>query len=112
MTLYWAGDFRVDNREPSIKLEMNDKSMQTTVLKTKFLALSLAAIASMTSGLFTTGSAVLAKESKNPNITNAHAKQMQHGSGMMHHGGGMMGSGMSMDLGPADADYDLRLLMR
>ena len=85
--------------------------MQTTVLKTKFLVLSLAAIASMTSGLFTTGSGVLAKESKNPNTTNAHAKQnMQHGGGMMHHGSGMMGSGMSMDLGPADANYDLRFI--
>lgn len=84
--------------------------MQTTVLKTKFLALSLVAIASMTGGLFTTGSSVLAKGSKNPNPTNAHVKQMQHGSGMMHHGGGMMGSGMSMDLGPADANYDLRFI--
>ena len=89
---------------------MNDKSMQTTVLKTKFLALSLVATASMTSGLFTTGSTVFAKESKNPNTTNAHVKQMQHGSGMMHHGGGMMGSGMSMDLGSADANYDLRFI--
>ena len=55
---------------------MNDKFMQTTVLKTKFLALSLVATASMTSGLFTTGSTVFAKESKNPNTTNAHVKQM------------------------------------
>lgn len=84
--------------------------MQNTVLKTKLLALSLATVASMTSSLFTTGSAVFAKESKNPNTTNAHVKQMQHGSGMMHHGGGMMGSGMSMDLGPADANYDLRFI--
>ena len=111
MTLYWAGDFRVDNREPSIKLEMNDKSMQPTSLKTKFLALSLATLASMTSSIFTTGSSVLALESKNPNTTNAHVKQnMQHGSGMMHHGDGMMGGGMSMDLGPTDANYDLRFI--
>ena len=37
---------------------------------------------------------------------------MNHGSGMMNHGSGMMnhGSGMAMDLGPADANYDLRFI--
>jgi uncharacterized protein (DUF305 family) len=77
---------------------------QPTSVKTKFLALTLAAIASMTSGLLATVSGVSAKDGKTPGITNLHAKQnMQHGSGMM-------GSGMAMDLGPADANYDLRFI--
>ena len=92
---------------------MSTKSfMQPNSAKTKFLALTLAAIASVTSGLLTTGSSVSAKDSKTSN-TNPHAKQnMQHGGGMMNHGSGMMqhGSSMSMDLGPADANYDLRFI--
>jgi len=87
--------------------------MQPNSAKTKFLALTLAAIATMTSGLLAASFGVLAKDSKTSNTTNAHVKQnMQHGSGMMNHGSGMMqhGSGMSMDLGPADANYDLRFI--
>mgnify|MGYP002777005340 CR=1 FL=1 len=107
--------------------------MQPNSAKTKFLALTLAAIASVTTGLLATGSSVSAKDSKTSN-TNPHAKQnmqhgggmmqhgntnasgdmqnMQHGGGMMNHGSGMMqhGSSMSMDLGPADANYDLRFI--
>ncbi|MBD2307273.1 DUF305 domain-containing protein [Chroococcidiopsis sp. FACHB-1243] len=91
---------------------MSTKSFrQPTSVKTKFLALTLATIASMTSGLLATVSGVSAKDGKTPGITNPHAKQnMQHGSGMMNHGSGMMGSGMAMDLGPADANYDLRFI--
>ncbi|MDZ4877987.1 MAG: hypothetical protein CLLPBCKN_007422 [Chroococcidiopsis cubana SAG 39.79] len=94
--------------------------MQPNSTKTKFLALTLAAIATMTSGLLAASFGALAKDSKTSNTTNAHLKQnMQHGSGMMNHGSGMMnhgsgmmqhGSGMSMDLGPADAYYDLRFI--
>ncbi|RUT14673.1 hypothetical protein DSM107010_02190 [Chroococcidiopsis cubana SAG 39.79] len=67
----------------------------------------------MTGGLLATVFGVSAKDGKTPGTTNAHAKQnMQHGGGMMNHGSGMMnhGSGMAMDLGPADANYDLRFI--
>ena len=98
---------------------MSTKSFrQPTSVKTKFLALTLAAIASMTGGLLATVSGVSAKDGKTPGTTSPHAKQnmqhgsgmMNHGSGMMNHGSGMMGSGMAMDLGPADANYDLRFI--
>ncbi len=46
----------------------------------------------------------------NPTATTAGAKQMDHGG--MNHGGMNHGSGdpMSMDLGPADAEFDLRFV--
>ncbi|MGL5926181.1 DUF305 domain-containing protein [Chroococcidiopsis sp.] len=76
--------------------------MQNNSGKTKVWALTLTAIATITSGLLAASFELSAKDSKTANNTNAHVKQnMQHG---------MMGDGMSMDLGPDDANYDLRFI--
>ncbi|BAZ46907.1 hypothetical protein NIES4102_39530 (plasmid) [Chondrocystis sp. NIES-4102] len=50
-------------------------------------------------------------QASNTNATEASNKQdmEQHGD-MMQNDGGMMQHDMSMDLGPADADYDLRFI--
>jgi uncharacterized protein (DUF305 family) len=73
--------------------------MQPNSANTKFLALTLTAIATMTSGLLATSFGISAKDSKTSNNINAHVKQnMQHGRGM------------TMNLGPADANYDLRFI--
>jgi uncharacterized protein (DUF305 family) len=91
---------------------MDRKSfMQNNSGKTKVLVLTLTAIATMTSGLLAASFGLSAKDSKTANNTNAHLKQnMQHGGSMMQHGSGMMNHSMSMDLGPADANYDLRFI--
>jgi uncharacterized protein (DUF305 family) len=49
-------------------------------------------------------------QTASPTATTAGAKQMDHSK--MHHGGMNHGSGdhMSMDLGPADAEFDLRFV--
>jgi uncharacterized protein (DUF305 family) len=73
--------------------------MQPNSANTKFLALTLTAIATMTSGLLATSFGISAKDSKTSNNINAHVKQnMQHGRGM------------TMNLGLADANYDLRFI--
>lgn len=80
--------------------------MQTHSGKTKVWILTLTAIAAIASSVLAASFGISAKDSKTANNTDAHMKQnMQHGSSMMQHG-----SGMSMDLGPADADYDLRFI--
>lgn len=101
--------------------------MQFISLKTGFLALSLVAIASTTGGFLTACSSVSSNQSGAPNRSATDAGGMQgmdHGSGMDHgnptasdaddmqgmeHGSGMDHS-MAMDLGPADANYDLRFI--
>src|ERR687885_121083 len=91
--------------------------MQLVSLRTSFLALSFVAIASIggvltacsntsQSGSTTSGNQ---NQAQNTPATEAGSKQdMMHG-GSMNHGSGMNHS-MSMDLGPADADYDLRFV--
>jgi uncharacterized protein (DUF305 family) len=78
------------------------KVMQLLSLKNGFLALTFAAIAS-TSGLLAACTADQ-KQVETPNTiaTNASDKQQMHGSGMNH--------SMAMDLGPSDANYDLRFI--
>lgn len=74
-------------------------------MKTGFLALTLVAIASTTGSFLAACSRVSSNQSPAPNATATDAGGMQgmdHGSGMNH--------SMSMDLGPADADYDLRFI--
>jgi uncharacterized protein (DUF305 family) len=83
---------------------INTKSfMQPNSTKTKFLALTLTAIATMTSALLAVSFGISAKDSKTSNTTNAHVKQNLPHGGMMNHS-------MAMDLGPADANYDLRFI--
>lgn len=74
-------------------------------MKTSWLALTLVAIASTTGGFVTACSGVSSNVSQAPNTTAPNADSMQgmeHGSGMNHN--------MAMDLGPADAYYDLRFI--
>lgn len=84
---------------------MNLNSIGPISLKTGFLALTIAAIASTTSGLLTACStnAQNQVQASNPTATDASDKQqMNHGGGKNH--------GMVMDLGPADANFDLRFI--
>ncbi len=80
--------------------------MQPISFKNGFLALTLVAIASTTGGLLWRGSSVSSHESKAPNATaqdhHGGMQNMEPGSGMHH--------SMAMDLGPADANYDLRFI--
>ncbi|WP_392531024.1 DUF305 domain-containing protein [Nostoc sp. C117] len=79
--------------------------MQLLSLKNSFLVFTFAAIASA-SGLITGCSNAASQnqvQAPNPTTTNASDKQqMNHGSGMNH--------SMGMDLGPADANFDLRFI--
>ncbi len=90
------------------------KFRQPISKKPGFLVFSLVAIASLTSGVLTSCSTAPDNQSQaqNTSKTDDAAKQnMEHGSGM-NHGSGMSGMdhSMAMDLGPADADYDLRFI--
>ncbi|WP_375498949.1 DUF305 domain-containing protein [uncultured Nostoc sp.] len=79
--------------------------MQLLFLRNRFLALTLTAIAS-SSGLITACTNTASQnQSQAPEVTATNAndkQQMNHGSGMNH--------SMGMDLGPADANFDLRFL--
>ena len=82
------------------------KVMQILSLKNKFLALSFVMLTSLTGGVLTACSPTT---SENPNPTTtatetSDQQQMKHGG--MHHGG----MNHAMDLGPADASYDLRFI--
>ncbi|MHC5860003.1 DUF305 domain-containing protein [Nostoc sp.] len=80
--------------------------MQLLSLRNGFLALTFSAIASA-SGLITGCTSTASQnQSQAPeaNTTNANDKQM------MNHGGSMMNHSMGMDLGPADANFDLRFI--
>ncbi|MEH2282284.1 MAG: DUF305 domain-containing protein [Nostoc sp.] len=79
--------------------------MQLLSLRNGFLALTFSAIAS--AGGLITGctNAASQNQSQAPNATATNTndkQQMNHGSGMNH--------SMAMDLGPADANFDLRFL--
>ncbi|RCJ16287.1 DUF305 domain-containing protein [Nostoc sp. ATCC 53789] len=80
--------------------------MQLLSLRNGFLALTLTAIASanaLMTGCTSTASQNQTQATKET-ATNANDKQM------MNHGGGMMNHSMGMDLGPADANFDLRFI--
>ncbi|BAZ21361.1 hypothetical protein NIES4073_22390 [Kalymmatonema gypsitolerans NIES-4073] len=84
---------------------MNVKSMQPISWKTGFFTFTFVLIASLTA-CSTTGSQ---NQTQAPNATATKAsdkQQMNHGSGM-HHTSDM---NHNMDLGPEDADYDLRFI--
>lgn len=90
---------------------MGIKLMQPISVRTGFLALTLVAMASATGGVLTACSSATQNQDQ---ADNTSAKQVDgkhdtmHG-GSMHHGAGIDHS-MSMDLGPADADYELRFV--
>ncbi|MDZ8030061.1 MULTISPECIES: DUF305 domain-containing protein [unclassified Nostoc] len=80
--------------------------MQLLFLRNGFLALTFAAIAS-TGGLITgCNNTASQNQSQAPKETTSNANDKQ----MMNHGGGMMNHSMGMDLGPADANFDLRFI--
>lgn len=96
---------------------MGIKLMQPISVRTGFLALTFVAIASLggvlTACSNTSGSSSTTSQNQNQAqntpATEANGKQdMMHG-GSMNHGSGMNHS-MAMDLGPADANYDLRFI--
>jgi uncharacterized protein (DUF305 family) len=96
---------------------MGIKLMQPISVRTSFLALSFVAFASL-SGILTacsnatqSGSTASGNQSQAQNTpaTQTSDKQDTMHGGSMNHGSGM-DHDMSMDLGPADADFDLRFV--
>lgn len=75
--------------------------MQILSLKNNFLALSFVMLTSLTGGVLTACSTTTS-ENPNPTTTATETSDHQH----MHHGG----MDHAMDLGPADASYDLRFI--
>jgi len=79
--------------------------MQRISLKTGFLALTIVAIASATGGLLTACSTNSQNQGQVPNAPasdTAATNHVGHGSSMDH--------SMAMNLGAADANYDLRFI--
>ncbi|HEY9876343.1 MAG TPA: DUF305 domain-containing protein [Candidatus Obscuribacterales bacterium] len=79
--------------------------MQRISFKSGLLALTLVAIASSTGAVLTACSNVSQSENQAPTASSSDAGHMQHSghsSGMNHN--------MAMDLGEADANYDLRFI--
>ncbi len=78
--------------------------MQLLNVRNGFLAFTLVAAGSVLTAFSTTAS-----PAQNTTAINASdKKQMNHGSGMDH--SSQMNHSMTMDLGPADANYDLRFI--
>jgi uncharacterized protein (DUF305 family) len=75
--------------------------MRNQFLRNNFLALSFVALTSVSGGVLTACSPNTA-ENPTPNTTATETTDHQH----MHHGG----MNHAMDLGPADASYDLRFI--
>lgn len=84
--------------------------MQPISVRTGFLALTIVAIASL-GGVLTACSNTFQNQAQaeNTSAKQVDGKQDTMHGGSMEHGSGMDRS-MSMDLGPADADYELRFL--
>jgi uncharacterized protein (DUF305 family) len=81
--------------------------MQLLSWRNSFLVLTFSAIASsggLITGCTSTASQNQSQAPKAATTANANDKQM------MNHGGGMMNHSMGMDLGPADANFDLRFI--
>ncbi|QLE55480.1 DUF305 domain-containing protein [Nostoc sp. TCL26-01] len=73
--------------------------MQLPSLKNSFVALSFIALTSLTA---CSPSSQAQNQDPKPTTNSSNQPQMNHGGGMNHH--------MNMDLGPADANYDLRFI--
>jgi uncharacterized protein (DUF305 family) len=92
------------------------KLMQLVSVRVSFLALSFVAVASL-GGVLTacsnTSQNSSTTSSPNPaqktSAIEVNSQQTTQHNGSMHHGSGMAHD-MSMDLGPADADYDMRFV--
>ncbi len=85
------------------------ESMKQTLLRTGFLGLAVmitASISSLVTACSPNSQNFSASQNQaSPAASAVSAQEMDHG--MMH---GSMGHSMNMDLGPADADYDLRFV--
>lgn len=79
--------------------------MKLISLKTTFTALTLTCATALTSGVL----AACSNQTQAPNITAATPATSKQNIPQSHNMSGMDHS-MSMDLGPADADYDLRFI--
>ncbi|WP_431356794.1 hypothetical protein [Komarekiella delphini-convector] len=84
--------------------------MQLSTLKNSFLSLTLVALASFTSSVLTACSTPASQNQvSNPTTTatdTSDKQPMNHDGSMMNHGGGM-NHNMAMDLGSADANYEI-----
>ncbi|WP_179072247.1 DUF305 domain-containing protein [Nostoc sp. C057] len=80
--------------------------MQLLSLRNGFLALTFTAIASASALMTGCTSSASQNQSQATKATTTNANDKQ----MMNHGGGMMNHSMGMDLGPADANFDLRFI--
>ncbi len=90
----------------TLYLSHTERMSRNFFAKTGFMILTLGAIAT---GSFLNACSTVAQnqaQTSSPTATDAGAKQMDHGS--MQHGG--MSHSASMELGPADAEYDLRFI--
>ena len=85
--------------------------MQSILKKTGYLAFTWIAIASLTGGMLTACSSTSPNQARNTAKTDAGDKSHRTGqdNGIMNHGSGTNHT-MAMDLGPGDADYDLRFI--
>ncbi|BAZ19164.1 hypothetical protein NIES4073_00340 (plasmid) [Kalymmatonema gypsitolerans NIES-4073] len=83
-------------------------------LKNSFLSLALVAIAPFATSVLTACSTTTSQnQTSNPTTTatdTSDKQPMNHDGGMMNHGAGTMNHSMTMDLGSADANYDLRFI--
>lgn len=84
-------------------------STSKVLTKAGSLALLMGAIAT-TSSLLNACSANAEKQAQAPSPTASDAGSMQMDHGSMAPSDGMMNHSMGMDLGPADADFDLRFI--
>ena len=85
--------------------------MKSISLKISFTALTLTCATALTTGVLSACSKASSNQTQTPNITAAtpaSSKQDMAQGGMGGMGG--MDHSMSMDLGPADANYDLRFI--
>ena len=82
--------------------------MKSISLKTSFAALTLTCATALTSGVLAACSKAPSSQTQSPNIT--AATPASSNQDMAQGGMGGMDHSMSMDLGPADADYDLRFI--
>jgi uncharacterized protein (DUF305 family) len=83
--------------------------MQAILTKTRLIALTFIGATTLTVAC----SPAISNQTQgsNTNVTEASSKQdMKQDGGMMMQGDGGMSHDMSMDIGPADADYDLRFI--
>ena len=84
--------------------------MQLLCLKKSLFAFTVVAVASITGNVLSACSTVTQSQTPIPQATEASNKQQDTQNGMPHSGMNHSGMSHNMDLGPADADFDLRFI--